>query len=419
MRRWISVLVALVVGMVASMAMAPARAQTPTCNGKAATVEGTTGTDGDDVIVGTEGPDFIDGGLGNDTICTLGGDDGVDGGPGDDYLDGGDGTDRLGYDDYDMTAVTVDLASGHATGGAGADTLVVGSFENVWANCSTTNADTLIGDDDANVLVGGSGDDHLVGNGGTDTLYGTHPSYGHTDAICWRTPDNDLLEGGAGDDFLLGQGDSNELDGGPGTDALDGGAGTNLCRNGERYARCATEDPPAPPAACDDGADNDGDGYADAPSDADCASRADPTEEPGDDPQCFDGVDNDGDGDVDFPEDIGCHGLEDRDEYNCGFCLPRDFTILYDRAERRFIGEIQMHFGCSPNRLIRLRKVRPGRDPVVGSTFTDDSGRWVIERQRAPRRGRFYVVAPRRIFENDDGDVVSCRRLRSRTIPAP
>jgi Ca2+-binding RTX toxin-like protein len=420
-KRWISILVALVVGMVASMAIAPARAQAPTCNGKPVTTAGTVGTDGDDVIVGTEGQDFVDGRLGNDTICTLGGDDGVEGGPGDDYLDGGEGTDRAHYDDYDMTSVTVDLASGHATGGAGADTLVVGSVENVWLNCSTINADTLIGDDDANVLVGGSGDDHLVGNGGNDTLYGTDPSYGRTDAICWTSPDDDVLEGGDGDDYLLGQHGSNELDGGPGIDVLDGGAGSdlgNLCRNGERYARCGLEDPPEAPAACGDLDDNDGDGRTDS-SDPDCASREDPTEETVDDPECFDGLDNGGDGNADFPEDLGCNGYDDETEYNCPLCPPQELRISYAQRTTTFRGLLAAFSRCSGDRSIRLFRVRSGRDRVVGSATTSRSGRWAVSLSRDPR-GRFYAIAleVRRFYETGgaSSDAVQCSRMRSRTI---
>src|SRR5262245_58615973 len=66
-----------------------------TCDGRVATIVGTsdddvlTGTPGPDVIAGLEGDDRINGGDGDDTIC---GDDGADvvaGGPGDDRLFGG------------------------------------------------------------------------------------------------------------------------------------------------------------------------------------------------------------------------------------------------------------------------------------------------------------------------------------------
>ena len=56
--------------------------------------------------------------------------------------------------------------------------------------------------------------------------------------------------------------------------------------------------------ACDDGADNDGDGPIDHPADPGCSSPVDWSESP----DCADGLDNDRDGDVDHPADDGCVG---------------------------------------------------------------------------------------------------------------
>jgi hypothetical protein len=65
--------------------------------------------------------------------------------------------------------------------------------------------------------------------------------------------------------------------------------------------------------ACDNGADDDGDGLADFPADPGCADAEDETET---DPElpCDDGFDNDGDTFVDYPFDPGCFspvGIED------------------------------------------------------------------------------------------------------------
>jgi hypothetical protein len=80
----------------------------PTCNGKAATIPGTSagelivGTSGDDVIVGNGGQDQIFGLAGNDTICGGQDDDMINGGKGRDYIDAGRGQDTiLGGDDKD------------------------------------------------------------------------------------------------------------------------------------------------------------------------------------------------------------------------------------------------------------------------------------------------------------------------------
>jgi hypothetical protein len=59
---------------------------------------------------------------------------------------------------------------------------------------------------------------------------------------------------------------------------------------------------------CNDGIDNDGDGFADYPHDPQCIARYDYNELP----QCSDGLDNDGSGDADYPADVdGCSSPED------------------------------------------------------------------------------------------------------------
>jgi hypothetical protein len=55
---------------------------------------------------------------------------------------------------------------------------------------------------------------------------------------------------------------------------------------------------------CDDGIDNDGDGFADSPPDPGCEGPASPRENP----QCQDGVDNDGDGGIDFDGGASLNG---------------------------------------------------------------------------------------------------------------
>ncbi len=68
-----------------------------TCNGKTATIVGTTGgtltgTSGDDVIVGQGAFNYtINAGNGNDTICSGSGADTINAGSGDDWIDAGSG----------------------------------------------------------------------------------------------------------------------------------------------------------------------------------------------------------------------------------------------------------------------------------------------------------------------------------------
>jgi hypothetical protein len=63
-----------------------------TCDGRPATIVGTSGPDR---LVGTPGPDVIVAGDGDDLVVGMGGDDVICGGPGNDSLQGGDDNDRL------------------------------------------------------------------------------------------------------------------------------------------------------------------------------------------------------------------------------------------------------------------------------------------------------------------------------------
>ncbi|RLG21457.1 hypothetical protein DRN74_02765 [Candidatus Micrarchaeota archaeon] len=68
--------------------------------------------------------------------------------------------------------------------------------------------------------------------------------------------------------------------------------------------------------ACNDGIDNDGDGYTDYPADPGCKRRWDRSEL-NRFIECDDGIDNDGDGYIDR-SDAGCSSPRDNDESNCG-----------------------------------------------------------------------------------------------------
>lgn len=397
----------------------PAAAQAQqTCNGLAATQVGDLlyGTDGDDVLIGTAGADRIYAEGGNDTICSLGGDDRVAPGPGDDHVDGGDGSDWLEVERYQASApVVVDLPNGTSSGADGSDQLVDGSIENAEMNCSSVASDTLIGDDDDNILSGGSGADTISGGAGDDLIYGTDPSFGRTDAICWSgDADDDELSGGPGDDVLLGQAGNDDIDGSEGWDVLDGGWETDSCLNGERYAGCETIRPLPPPPHCSDGVDNDEDGQVDSADDG-CAHPNDPTEDVLDDPGCNDGVDNDDDRRSDFPHDAGCLELEDETELDhcIGPCPPPFITIEHQSGRALFSGHIAFApDACLGHRLVLLRRSLPGRDRTVGRDRTNDRGVWKVG-DRRPRRGRFYALTRATQVTMAGGEVVDCTRMRS------
>ena len=192
------------------------------------------GDTGTDRLIGNAGHDTLFGGAGNDTLWGGRGDDTLYGGHDDDTLEGGEGDDRLnggagadtlvggsGRDTLDYSwsvdeGVTVNLATGAASGGhAEGDT--VSGFEDV---IGSQYADVISGDGGANELTGGGGDDRLTGNAGNDRLMGDADN----DTLIGNTG-NDTLWGGRGNDTLWGGNDDDRLIGGAGADRLTGGAG--------------------------------------------------------------------------------------------------------------------------------------------------------------------------------------------------
>ncbi|WP_269515461.1 M10 family metallopeptidase C-terminal domain-containing protein [Brevundimonas subvibrioides] len=123
------------------------------------------GGGGNDIISGLDGNDVLDGGSGNDTLSGGNGDDNLIGGAGNDGIDGGAGIDFASYNTA-TSGVTVSLANGTASGGAGTDTLT--GIENLRGSGFN---DTLTGDGGNNVFYGGSGVDTIFGGGGNDTFY--------------------------------------------------------------------------------------------------------------------------------------------------------------------------------------------------------------------------------------------------------
>ena len=184
-----------------------------TCEGKKATIIGTTGSDalagtgGDDVIVGLGGDDSITGAGGDDVICGGSGDDHLQGGGGKDSLVGNAGNDKI---DAGSGKDVVDAGSGkdRIVGGGGADTIDGGD-----AN------DRITGNGDDDKVDGGDGNDLIIGSAGDDKLTG-----GSGD---------DKVTGAGGADTLTGNGGDDYLDGGPGKDSGNGGAGTNIVINCE------------------------------------------------------------------------------------------------------------------------------------------------------------------------------------------
>ena len=79
-----------------------------------------------------------------------------------------------------------------------------------------------------------------------------------------------------------------------------------------------TEAPNLGVEACNDLFDNDGDGFTDFPADPGCDGPNDNSESPN--PPCSDGIDNDGDGQMDYPADPGCTNSRDGTESSDPAC---------------------------------------------------------------------------------------------------
>ncbi|OYU35509.1 cadherin-like domain-containing protein [Novosphingobium sp. PASSN1] len=129
-------------------------------------IENAVGGAGADTLTGDANANFLSGGAANDVLNGGLGDDLLLGGLGNDKLAGGAGIDTASFETATM-AVTVNLVTGLATGGAGSDTLSL--IENVIGGAG---ADVLTGDANANTLLGGAGADRLISGGGADILAG-------------------------------------------------------------------------------------------------------------------------------------------------------------------------------------------------------------------------------------------------------
>ena len=172
-----------------------------------------TGDIGDNHLLGNQGNDHLMGRGGADTLAGGVGNDALDGGAGNDFLMGGQGADNLmggmgddtlqggmGADDIDGGAggmdvlryvgspmgVTVNLATGMASGGhADGDSIM-----NVEKVIGSNMGDMLTAHDSGSQLLGYKGNDTLMGGMGDDTLGGGQGT--------------DMIDAGAGSNTLMG-----------------------------------------------------------------------------------------------------------------------------------------------------------------------------------------------------------------------
>jgi Ca2+-binding RTX toxin-like protein len=174
-----------------------------------------TGDGKDNWLIGQGGTDILIGGQGDDMLgATIG-----------DSLDGGEGRDTVQFDNFYLSAVTLDLSIQATAQETGSGPVTLWSIENVDGSGFD---DRLTGDAGVNVLGGDGGDDTLHGGGGRDVLLGDGGFSADLGAGSWTLTaitrydsfagviGNDVLDGGDGADVLIG---------GAGADTMTGGAG--------------------------------------------------------------------------------------------------------------------------------------------------------------------------------------------------
>jgi Ca2+-binding RTX toxin-like protein len=145
-----------------------------------------TGNDGDNVLKldGTGGDNVLLGGLGDDTLVGSGTTTRFFGGAGADHFDATSTSHAYFYYNDSPAGVTVDLSTGHASGGdaegdsftlfsgGGAFTGLIGSdFDDTLRDRDFHNAYPNATEFDS-VIYGGAGDDRIIGGIGTDWLHG-------------------------------------------------------------------------------------------------------------------------------------------------------------------------------------------------------------------------------------------------------
>ena len=145
-----------------------------------------------------------------------------------------------------------------------------------------------------------------------------------------------------------------------------------------------------------------------------CADTVTKTWTGGTAPECSDDQDNDGDGATDHPADPDCDSPEDDSETTS--VQERDeasnISIRYSKRRNRFRGSVgSAEQECQVGRRVTVKKVRRGRDAVMGRTLTNDLGNWTLRKK--VRRGRFYANVAKKTFVASNGDTVNCLYDRS------
>jgi Ca2+-binding RTX toxin-like protein len=188
-----------------------------------------SGGGGNDILLRIE---QVTGSSFNDLLTGDNADNTLVGGMGNDQLNGAGGSDAVSYVNA-LGLVTVNLATGSASGADGSDTL--SGIEQIHGSAYN---DELIGDAGQNVLRGNGGDDRLDGGAGTlDTAdYSNAPKAVVVNLVQGTATGGDgndtvigieQLIGSAFADTLIGDATPNSFKGNGGDDQIDGGLGVD------------------------------------------------------------------------------------------------------------------------------------------------------------------------------------------------
>ena len=97
------------------------------------------------------------------------------------------------------------------------------------------------------------------------------------------------------------------------------------------------------------------------------------------------------------------------------YSVRSKIIISYVRRRGEFSGDLRAgHYECRADREVVLRKIRTGRDRVVGRDLSEYTGAWAVPAQG---RGRFYARVERVVYDDDlNGSTTECLAARSETI---
>lgn len=211
-----------------------------------------TGGDGNNIIIGSNFDDVLNGGGGNDILTGGAGNDVVSGGVGNDILIAGSGGGNDSYDggaDFDTLlytstslGITVSVSSTPKSGSATGLEIYSDSFQNIEAITGGAGADSfVVGSVGGMFFSGGSGNDSLsyapvtsaltvdlgAGTVSSGTLSGlVTDTFSAFEAFTGGSAD-DAIRGSGGNDFLNGGGGNDTIFGSGGNDQIDGGSGVN------------------------------------------------------------------------------------------------------------------------------------------------------------------------------------------------